>query len=272
MSTRPVFIVGVPRSGTTLLRTLLDSHPNIACGPENPWIAGSYGELTSFKELYSSLVQNPYGPVANMSGVGEADIARSLEKAITSIFATYARQKGKKRWVEKTPNHVIDLEFLHTIFPEALYLHIVRDGRDVACSTYNGRKRWGRIVDIDGSLEITRNNAIERWARWEKLIEQHVCNNALPSHTLRYEDLLEKPKEEMRKLVEFIGERFDPEMLRYGSTTHDYPSWEVGSHDVREKGDLSFLSVSRWKKEYPEEELATIPLFVKKMLSSHGYE
>lgn len=58
-----LFIIGVPRSGTTLLRIMLDSHPNLAVGPESPWIAGSYGNLTSFRDLYYSLTKDSRSPV-----------------------------------------------------------------------------------------------------------------------------------------------------------------------------------------------------------------
>lgn len=268
---RPVFILGVPRSGTTLLRTLLDSHPGIACGPESPWIAGSYGDLTSFKDLYQSLATDKRGPVRNLTGVQEQDVALALGKAINEIFTAHARARGKELWVEKTPNHALDIPLLHAMFPRAKYLHLVRDGRDVACSTYNGRKQWGMLPDVDGPMEITRLNALERWARWEKLIADCGAEYSFTMHGLRYEDLIAEPERELRAILEFLGQEYHPGMLDYAASAHDYPGWEAGSADVRHKGGLDPSSLHRWKTEYPEEELSAASDLVRQTLRRHGY-
>jgi len=268
----PVFIVGVPRSGTTLLRTLLDSHPNIACGPESPWIAGSYGDLTSFKDLYASLTEDERGPARNFTGVGKADVARALGRAVSGIFEAYAGARGKRRWVEKTPSHMMDLDFLHAMFPNARYVHIVRDGRDVACSTYNGRAQWGMLVDKDKAIRITRNNALERWARWERTLTDAIAEHGLEVLTLRYEDLISRPEKELKAVVDFIGEHFDPGMLDYAAAEHDYPNWEAGSRDVSQKASLVNASVGRWKTEYPAEQLARASDLVRVKLAEYGYD
>ncbi len=268
----PVFIVGVPRSGTTLLRTLLDSHPNIACGPESPWIAGSYGDLTSFKDLYASLTTDERGPVKNLTGVDAADVARALGRAVSGVFEAYARARGKGRWVEKTPSHILDLDFLHAMFPEARYLHIVRDGRDVACSTFNGREQWKMLVDQGGAIEITRNNALERWARWELRLARARAELGLRVLRLRYEDLVVRPEQELAEVLDFIGERFDPCMLDYASRAHDFPGWEAGSTDVRRRTTFTDTSVGRWRTEYPPRELALASDLVREKLAAYGYQ
>ena len=268
----PVFILGVPRSGTTLLRTLLDCHPNIACGPEAPWLAGGYGKVVSFKAVHDSLVSDHHGPVANFSGVGRRDVAEALGLAVSEIFTRYAASKGKARWVEKTPSHAMDIDFLHALFPDALYLHIVRDGRDVACSTYNGRAKWGRIVDLNGPLAITRENALLRWARWEGLIMESRGRLGLPMHTLRYEDLVIRPEATLRPALEFMGETYVDGMADYAASEHDFPGWEAGSADVLGKARLMGSSLERWRTEYPVEELQTLPTLVWETLKRHGYE
>lgn len=270
--TNPVFILGVPRSGTTLLRTLLDCHPNIACGPEAPWLAGGYGEVASFKAMHQSLVSDQHGPVENFSGVEERDVAEALGLAVNEIFTRYARSKGKGRWVEKTPSHAMDIDFLHALFPDALYLHIVRDGRDVACSTYNGRAKWGQIVDVDGPLEITRMNALERWARWEGLIRGAQEYFGLPMHGLRYEDLIESPEQVLRSALNFLGEPYVDGLASYNETGHDFPGWEAGSTDVRSKPGLVSTSMGRWKTEYPAAELEAMSESARATLAFHGYE
>ncbi|MEM8777650.1 MAG: sulfotransferase, partial [Cyanobacteria bacterium P01_G01_bin.49] len=108
----PLFIIGVPRSGTTLLRIMLDSHPNLAVGPECPWMTGSYGNITSFKDLYFSLVEDKRGPIHNFEGLSDECIALALGEAFAEILTSYAKARGKKRWLEKTPNNIIEIPFL----------------------------------------------------------------------------------------------------------------------------------------------------------------
>jgi hypothetical protein len=234
-------------------------------------LAGGYGEVVSFKAMHDSLVLDHHGPVANFSGVGRRDVAEALGLAVNEIFTRYAASKGKTRWVEKTPSHAMDIDFLHALFPEALYLHIVRDGRDVACSTYNGRAKWGRIVDVDGPLEITRENALERWARWEMLISEARDGLNLPMHTLRYEDLVERPESALRQALEFIGEKYVDGMTEYADSEHDFPGWEAGSTDVRSKPGLVGTSLGRWRTEYPSEELERLSVPVRETLERYGY-
>ena len=267
----PVFILGVPRSGTTLLRTLLDCHPNIACGPEAPWLAGSYGGAVSFKQMLKTLTEDQHGPVANFSGVKRADVARALGMAVNEIFMHYAASKGKERWVEKTPNHAMDIDLLHELFPDALYLHILRDGRDVACSTYNGRKNWGMIPDVDGPIEITRMNSLERWGRWEALIEAARTAHGLPMHTFRYEDLIRDPGGVLSQVLAFMGEEYVDGITDYRTSEHDFPAWEAGSTDGRSKHGLTAASLGRWESEFPAQELATMSDLTRQTLARHGY-
>jgi hypothetical protein len=264
--------MGVPRSGTTLLRTLLDSHPNMACGPESPWLAGTYGDLTSFKDLYHSLTTDVRGPARNLTGVGETGLARALGRAVSGIFEAHAATRGKSRWVEKTPYHLKHLEFINAMFPDARYVHIVRDGRDVACSIFNGRSNWGgTVLAVDGPRPITRPAAIQVWAEFVELWLESRERLGLVAHELRYEDLVARPEETLAQALEFLGEEFDQGMVDYAAREHDYPEWEKGSSDVREHGAVSGKSVGRWQKEFPQDELSQASTLVQDMLARYGY-
>lgn len=269
---RPIFILGVPRSGTTLLRTLLDSHPHIACGPECPWIAGRYGKGTHFKALFETLRSDLHGPVRNYTGVGEAEVARILGRAVSDILMTSARARGKKRWAEKTPVHLLDLDFLHACFPEACFVHIVRDGRDVACSAFNGRESWGGVhVDVDGMVPITRPTVLRIWGDWLDRLESARERFDMPVHELRYEDLVARPEAALRRLLDFLEEPYDARMVEYAAQEHDFPSWEKGSSDVVEHGELMSASVGRWRREFPPVELREMTPSGRRWLRHWGY-
>src|ERR1044071_4906702 len=102
----PVFLVGCHRSGTTLLRYLLDAHPDMACPPESKFIAG----LEAF-------VEYPQAETGLLTlGFSMEDIRAELRRVIESFLGGYARRQGKRRWVDKTPNYYRLLPFIDEIF------------------------------------------------------------------------------------------------------------------------------------------------------------
>jgi len=270
----PIFIIGVPRSGTTLLRTLLDSHPNIACGPESPWLARS---PVSIKRLYEFMRQDKFG-LCKSYKVSEDKLTLLFKELIDDILLSYAYSKGKYRWAEKTPDHSLEIPFLSELFPDAYFVHLVRDGRDVACSTAivgEERKKissWHSqhiLVSDDIILPNTVENAAKRWAKWLDLIENVLkkCKH----YVLRYEDLVALPETEVKGLFHFVGEAFDTSVLRYQTKTHDFPDWEWGSQEVSKLRSISKKQVGRWKKDISSSVIETIEAEIGEKLIKYGY-
>jgi hypothetical protein len=127
MNTKPpIFIGGAGRSGTTLLRVILDSHPNIACGPEL--------KITPFIASYWYDFQTRYSQILKEYLIGENEINEIFSRMIISLLERYRIDQGKIRIAEKTPHNVTIFSHLHKIFPESPLVHVVRDGRDVISS------------------------------------------------------------------------------------------------------------------------------------------
>jgi SAM-dependent methyltransferase len=272
----PIFIVGVPRSGTTLLRVLLDSHPNIACGPESPWLARG---VPSIKNFYRFMAEDPLGYVQSY-GVSRKRFRKQIADWVDSLFMEYARSCGKDRWAEKTPDHSLEIPFLAELFPNACFVHIVRDGRDVACSTSilsEERKaisEWhsNNLLMDDGMVaDNTVQNAALRWHTWLRRIEREL-SRVRRSYTLRYEDLVAAPEQELKHLMTFIGEEFSPIMLDYMKKKHDYPDWEWGSRDVKRSEGISTRSVRRWEKQLEPAVIAELEGLAGETLLHYGYE
>lgn len=248
---QPVFIVGVPRSGTTLLRVVLDSHPCLKVGPECPWISGNYGQLVSFRHLYESLTMHRSGPVANLSGVSEQTIANAVRLGIDHILAAHAQGNNKRRWLEKTPDNIAAISFLNTIFPDAKYIHVVRDGRDVACSSYKCRDSWGEYINFgDARIENTILNCLRRWVAWERQFRSWETELRLDVIHLRYEDLISTPRISIGRVLEFIDEPWNDAVLDYLNFSHELPGHEMGSGDVARKRAFSEESIGRWRSEF----------------------
>ena len=211
----PIFIVGAPRSGTTLLRSVLDAHPNICCPP---WETGVFDRLSQF---VSGDFEKPRGPEANFCPLSREEILKWIHTATNDLIRLMVSQSGKPRWGEKTPSHVFHLDLIDEVFPEAQFIHIVRNGKDVVKSLQNvgwatGGIRWSVRRWVD-SVNAGR-------ASGEKLGKGRYVE-------VRYEELTSKPEMVLPKLCEFLGESFFPQMLEFNRPENN--SWGLNAETIR---------------------------------------
>ncbi len=267
---RPIIVLGVPRSGTTLLRVLLGSHPSIHAASETPWICGGYG-ANSLRHLAEFLKSDPTGPVANMTGISDDDVLAAARAFVTTILKNYRTGSGKERILIKTPNDLGELDFLVRLFPEADYVHICRDGRDVACSTVRQKgkffsARLGRFG------KLTLHSALERWKTWEGEARQAIATGRIArAISCRYEDLVAQPETVLASICEFIGISYTPRMLDFADQRHDLPAWEAGSQDVRRHATIDRASVGQWKRLISAAEFERIDAEFGDTLAAYGY-
>lgn len=248
-ATSPIFVLGVPRSGTTLLRTILDSHSAIACGPETPWLGAH--QPRSVQGLLNFLRDERQGYCASFGMPREVatDAARRL---VSDLMGAYAASRGKRRWAEKTPDNVLFADFLFEMFPEARAVHLVRDGLDTAASTSivaehrKGISAWHeRNLSLGPGVAVANTPfaALLRWRHWNGVVSRSLEGRA--SLRVRYEELVSEPERTVRAVMSHIGEPFEPGMLDYARHEHDLPAWEWGSADVRAHGSIRTDRVGR---------------------------
>lgn len=212
MRTPVPIIVGAPRSGTTLLRAMLDSHPDLAITPETYFLVGltksprfnlarpRFNRERFLEELFSH-------PRFSLWGLGEPDVRDELEaqsvlsytEAFRALYQLYANQARKPRAGDKTPWYVRHIEFLHELLPEARFIHMIRDGRDVALS------RGGGIVE--GA--IAWRTAVRDGRRAGARVGSRFYTD------VKYEDLVGDPQGELKRLCTFLDLGFDTAMLDY---------------------------------------------------------
>ncbi len=241
----PIFIVGVPRSGTTLLRVLLDSHSQILALPETPWLLGTYGGDASLRGLINGLREGRYGIVRNVAGMAPEDVHQAGQDFLDSLFRPVLVRRGKKIVAFKTPADIRHLDFVTGFLPDARYIHITRDGRDVAMSQL--AKKGSFFHDLREYRRLSYANVFRRWVEWEQRVRATLYRGGLKVIHLRYEDLIADPERELRQIVDFLGLPFERSMLNYASQDHDYPAWEAGSTDVAGHGGISAASVAKWR-------------------------
>jgi hypothetical protein len=217
MSTAPIFIIGLNRSGTTLLRLMLDAHSRIAIPNESHFFLRYYkrrAELADLREpdrrlaLVEQILTERYVQRWDRTLTpGDIDLEQctSLEETIRQIYLAYARAFGKDLWGDKTPEYSTEAHILNRMFPDGRFIHLIRDGRDVALSII--QRKWGPNDFV---------TAMRTWAEdvtWTRKMLAMLPEDRCVE--LRFEDLITRPEVELRRVTEFLGVAFEEQMLRY---------------------------------------------------------
>ncbi|WP_031513565.1 sulfotransferase family protein [Desulfofalx alkaliphila] len=220
---RPIFVIGAERSGTTLVMVLLGQHSRIAV-PEVGWLfpriypwVHTYGDLNKDENLRTLADEMLFGLNVNMWGmdlnprtaVDEllADIKeRSFAGVYCAMHEMYARKNGNKpRWGQKTPHNVFFVRQIRECFPNAQFIHIVRDGRDASSDYLESSFGPTNIFAAAESWKLCWN-ASKEWR--EKLGSEDWLD-------IKYEDLCRKPVEVMQKVCDFLGEELEETMFDF---------------------------------------------------------
>ncbi len=199
---RPIFIVGCPRSGTSALRSSLDSHPRISCGVEE----GSLYWLSHTDTALGRSRRKKYGV--------EDDAWLALVRhLVEALMRPYAESLGKTRWGLKHPELATRIPWLDKLYPTCQVIHIVRDPSDVIASC---QKKFGRARShLYGKRWVDFVRRAEHDGR--RLGEERF-------KTIRYEDLVTRPEEVLRDVVAWLGEPWRDEVLHSQVRTHSYPA------------------------------------------------
>jgi hypothetical protein len=194
----PIFIVGSPRSGTSLTRLVIDSHPAIACGPETHFLADLEMIVTRhWRRLERAGFDKQYW------------YARCRDLYV-GYQRDYAASKGKTRWADKTPRYAQHLPFVLELFPDAQIVHVIRNA-DAVVSSW--AKRWGWRSAL---------SAPRAWV--DNVRAARAVGKTLPAsqyRELRFEDLVADPERCLRPLFEWFGEPWDARVLDYDRQEHD---------------------------------------------------
>jgi hypothetical protein len=219
-SIRPFFIVGVHRSGTTLLRYMLNSSPRIYVSPESDFIPRFFlrnppAELSNRRiadilhTIFTSyrFVGEWEGDPPDAGAFAEALPRRTPQAFLDALYSAYAQQHSAVRWADKTPIYTSYIDLIHRIFPEAQFVHIIRDGRDATLSML---EKWEQR-----ELHIDVYFSARNWVR--RIRRARVSGARLGTdlyYEIRYEHLVQDPEPELRRLCDFLEEPFFPIMAQ----------------------------------------------------------
>jgi hypothetical protein len=276
-----VFIVGCPRSGTTLLRRIVNSHPQIAIPHrETHWIPrmfensrGVTPDGTVTRELVPMLLDEPRFIVL---GIGREELRAmitggrpvSYASLVTGIFDFYGRTQGKSLVGDKTPGYVRKMNTLHALWPKARFVHLIRDGRDVCLSWMN----WSKAEKKLGRLATGKRDPVSTVAlMWELHVRcgQQAGRWLGPKlyYEIRYESLVTRPAEECAALCAFLEVPYDGAMLRF----HEGRTRPAASRDAKHAWLPITPGLRDWRTDMSSEDVERFEAATGKLLDELGY-
>lgn len=268
-SAPPLLLLGVRRSGTTLLRVILDRSSSIAVPDESyfvPQLAARHrggidvGEFVDDLRRLGTLVEWKVDPERVRQRLHHG---MPTGAAIAAVYETYAADRGKDRWGDKTPMYMEYLPLLERLFPDALYVHLVRDGRDAAVSF---------LAMPEGIVTRTwahPRSAAEFACQWRTEVEaaRRLGARVGPRYReVRYEALVADPQAEIERICAFAGLTFDPDMLRYA----DDPGVTRRPHQQRLNRPPT-PGVRDWRNELGQEDVEDFEDIAGGLLATLGY-
>jgi hypothetical protein len=266
----PLLVLGVRRSGTTLLRVMLDRHSQLAVPDESyfvPQLADRHLRRVDVDDFVDDL--------RRLSTLADWDVpldrvrvrlreGMSIGEAIGTVYAVYAEERGKPRWGDKTPMYMQNLRLLERLFPDALYVHLIRDGRDAALSF----------------LAMPRGIMTETWmhprtpadfaCQWraEVAAARRLGRRVGPRYAeVRYEELVADPEAALRRICELARLGYEASMLEY-----------AGNVDVSAKPHQQRLmqpptkGVRDWRTQMSAQDTAAFERVAGDLLRELGYE
>lgn len=270
------FIVGSGRSGTTLMRAMLDSHPEVAVPPETYFITellprvSRYEQDTSFatRVFLRDILGNQWFrrwelPADGVRQTLLTEPPTDYSDAIRSVYRLFARAHGKARYADKTPVYVNDVHTLAGLFPEARFVHVIRDGRDVAAS----------FIDQE---EMRPNGVAEAALLWRQRVSAGRSAGAPlgPKRYLevRYEDLVGDTEAALRSLCAFVDLEYDSAMLTYPERAGDLVARDGGPRQHRGVFMQPQVGLRDWRAELSSAAVEVFELVAGDLLSELGYE
>jgi hypothetical protein len=273
-SDRPIFVVGCPRSGTTMLQLMLHAHPRIALPPENRFLLTAYQRRYRLGNLNDAVQRRAFAEwIVHTPQFGDLGLDReqvidrivgappTIGSALGTVLQMYASRFGKPRWGDKRPSYLRNLPAIRRLFPDAQIITIVRDGRDCVASLKETPWRPPAFAGL-----------VDQWARSaDASLRAARAYSPDTYHQVRYEDLVADPAIHLRRICHFLGEEYDPAMARPAEmaavAVPSYKTWHRRTHQA-----VTTETVRSWEHRLSPGEIEYCEAVFGGRLARFGYQ
>jgi hypothetical protein len=276
----PIFVVGANRSGTTLLRLILNAHSRIAIPEELVYITSHVGNRGIHRWRDPGYSKDHYRYFVERVLADNAEALAPLDlRALADCIATsttpnlrspyqmaleaWAAHHGKKRWGEKTPSNIFYAEHILEMFPDAQFVHLIRDPRAGVASMQS-------VWFFPNDPVLNALNRKKYLVAGQSHLEQHVP----PDQRLvvRYEDLLRNPASVTKLICSFLNESFEPSMLQFYKSSERFMKDEAAqSFNKAATQPISPAKINEWKDQLSPRSISMIEMVCSNQMRKHGY-
>ena len=262
-----IFLVGAPRSGTTILQSLLAAHPEVISFPESKFF--HYLLYDKFAEKFSSRMETFFkDEIKRPELLKDFDDSQTTENKVgwfVGVLDGLAAEQNKSIWLEKTPEHIYFLEDIDNFLPDAKFIHILRNGMDVIASMYEATRSfhelWGDAWDLE--------HCIDRW-KYAVLTSHKYVNHS--NHILvKYEQIVDNKAQILSQICNFIGIDYDQAMLINYKEKAANLSLNLPWHQGIER-DIQSTNVHKYHRIFKNDEIQNILNHIKWVNSEVAYK
>jgi Sulfotransferase family len=261
------FIVGSARSGTTLLRILLNAHPDVAVPPESRFVTELWHgrDEVDADEFLAELRDHRRFKVWDLpiEAVRDELVGSPVPypAAIEAAYRAYAKHRDKTVYGDKTPRYVEHVPLLAKLWPEAKFIHQIRDGRNVALSYADvpfGPK------DVAGAARLWKGRVVAGMDAGRALAGRYM--------EVRYEDFIEDFESSAKLIVDFLGIEFDHAMLEYTERARDDILPRAAKYNPNVGKPVGAAQKRSWQESMPDSQVRVFEAIAGDLLSELGYE
>jgi len=273
----PFFIVGASRSGTTLLRLMLNKHPNI-CVPNELHFFKHFANIFDLKEgtcvvpqavflnrveSYLTSREQVFGPgvVESCLNYVRHNKIKNIKKIYEAILKIWAQSEGKSHWGEKTPANLFYVDVLARMFPLAKFVYLLRDPRGVVNS-------MNKFKYLPSDTVVNTYN----WHRSVTVGYSRLCASTREENRIevKYENLVQDPSSSMQRILHFLQEPYDASVLSFYKDSEDVMNGRVLTPTI--KRPVSAHRAYKWKDEMNPRDIAMVEYLCRPEMESMGYE
>jgi len=276
-----LFIVGSPRSGTTLLKRMLNAHPELAITRETHWITRYYKTgkgLTHDKKVTEALIPKLFeyhrlphlGLEADaLKGIVSKNKTMSYADFVSAVFDLYGQRQNKSLVGDKTPGYVRNIPLLHKLWPHSKFIHMIRDGREVCLSMQKWRLTE-KTLNKYASWNDDTLSTIALWWKWHVQLGTEAGQKLTPSnyYEIKYEQLIDNPGQSCNELCDYLGLEYHENLINFanGKTNVQTGSSANASWLPPTKG------LRNWKAEMSATDCERVEAVIGNFLEELGFD